>query len=356
MNILRFNKIIALALLFPVSFLACTKSDPVDDQQYKGWVVGQAENGFGTILSTSNDGLTWTRQGSQSQAAGVDLYDIHGLDQNNAWAVGGIFKGYGLILHTTDGGTTWFRQGTALQVPNVRLFSVHVVDELTIWVAGEKGALLVSKDGGNTWTPVNVSSLPPTTFYAITSFGTKSIWTVGTAVDTSMTTDTVGLIFYSSDAGITWGRQGGGELFPLKFFDVSAGNDSIVFIAGSNSVYKSSDGGKVWFKVLNLANRNMNGICAVDVENVWAVGDRDGIFHSTTGGASWDSTSPSLTGFRLMGVTVADVNRVWIVGTPTSGIGKGNIIYSRNAGNTWFIENSPVDVGFRRVSFASARR
>ena len=94
----------------------------------------------------------------------------------------------------------------------------------------------------------------------------------------------------------------------------------------------------------------------VDVENIWSVGDYDGIFHSLNGGASWDTVRPSLTGFRLMGVTVAEVNRIWIVGAPSSGTGKGTIIYSRNAGNTWFIEPSPVDAGFRRVSFASARR
>jgi photosystem II stability/assembly factor-like uncharacterized protein len=355
MNIQRFNNFPGLLAFFLLFLMACTKSDPIDDQQYKGWVVGQAASGFGTILSTSNDGLTWTRQGSQSQAAGVDLYDIHGLDQNNAWAVGGIYKGYGLILHTTDGGTNWFRLGTATQIPNVRLYAVHAVDDLTIWVAGENGALLFTKDGGTTWTRVNVSSRPPTAFYAITSFGTKSLWAVGAAADTALT-DTIGLIFYSSDGGTTWARQGSGNLLPGKFFDVSAGNDSIAFIAGSNTVYKTSNGGKGWQNVLNLPNRNMNGICAVDVENIWAVGDRDGIFHSTSGGISWDTIRPSLTGFRLMGVTVADVNRVWIVGTPSSGLGQGNIIYSRNAGDTWFIEDSPVDVGFRRVSFASARR
>jgi photosystem II stability/assembly factor-like uncharacterized protein len=100
----------------------------------------------------------------------------------------------------------------------------------------------------------------------------------------------------------------------------------------------------------------MNGICAVDVENVWVVGDRDGIFHSTSGGLKWDTVRPSLRGFRLMGVTVADVNRIWIVGSPSSGDGKGSIIYTRNAGDSWFIEDPNVDVGLRKVSFSSARR
>jgi photosystem II stability/assembly factor-like uncharacterized protein len=355
MNFPRFKKFTGLAVFSLFFIIACTKSEPINDQQYKGWVVGQAASGFGTILSTSNDGFTWIRQGSQSQAAGVDLYDIHGLDQNNAWAVGGIFKGYGLILHTTDGGTTWNRQGTVAQIPNVKLYSVHAVDKLNLWVAGENSALLYSKDGGSTWTSVNVSSIPSTTFNAITSFGTSSLWAVGAAVDTALA-DTVGLVFHSSDAGTTWTRQESGSLFPGKFFDVSAGDDSIVYIAGSNSVLRSSNGGKTWQYMLNVPNRNMNGICAVDVSNIWAVGDRDGVFHSTSGGAKWDTVRPSLKGFRLMGVTVADVNRIWIVGTPSAGTGKGSIIYSRNAGDTWFIENSPVEVGFRRVSFASARR
>ena len=212
MNVCRFNNFAGLAGFFLIFIIACTKSEPINDQQYKGWVVGQAESGFGTILSTSNDGFTWTRQGSQSQAAGVDLYDIHGLDQDNAWAVGGIFKGYGLILHTTDGGTTWSRQGTAAQIPNVRLYSVHAVDKQNIWVAGENSAILFTKDGGITWTSVNVSSLPPTIFYAINSFGTSSLWAVGATADTAFT-DTVGLIFYSSDAGASWTRQGSGYFF-----------------------------------------------------------------------------------------------------------------------------------------------
>ena len=355
MNFLRFKKFAGLAVFSLLLIIACTKSEPVNDQQYKGWVVGQAASGFGTILSTSNDGFTWTRQGSQSQAAGVDLYDIHGLDQNNVWAVGGIFKGFGLILHSTDGGTTWTRQGTAVQIPNVKLYSVHAVDKFNIWAAGENGALLFSKDGGNTWAPVNDSAISSTVFYAITSYGTASLWAVGAEADTA-SNDTLGFVYHSTNAGTTWTRQGSSSFVSVKFFDVSAGDDSIVYIAGSNSVYKSSDGGKAWQNVLNLPNRNINGICAIDVSNIWAVGDRDGVYHSTSGGAKWDTIRPSLKGFRLMGVTVADVNRIWIVGTPSSGTGKGSIIYSRNAGDTWFIENSPVEVGFRRVSFASARR
>ena len=355
MNRFRFINFIGLIVIFLVFIAACTKSKPIDDQQYKGWVVGKAESGFGSILSTSNDGLTWTRQGSQSQAAGVDLYDIHGFDQYNVWAVGGIYKGYGLILHSTDGGVNWFRQGTANQIPNVRLYSVHAIDNLNIWVAGENSALLFTKDGGNTWSSVNVTTLPVTTFYAITSFGAKSMWAVGAAADTAFT-DTVGLILYSPDAGVTWTRQGIGYMFPKKFLDASAGNDNIVFISGTNSIYKSINGGTSWQNILYFPKRNVNGICAVDVENIWAVGDNNGIYHSRNGGANWDTITPSLSGFHLMGVTVADVNRIWIVGIPSSGIGKGSIIYSRNAGDTWFIENFPVNAGFRRVSFASARR
>jgi photosystem II stability/assembly factor-like uncharacterized protein len=350
-RIFTFVCLSALILLLATS---CTKSTEVNDQQFKGWIVGQAASGYGTLLSTTNDGLTWSSQGSQSQAAGVDLYDIHGLDQNTAWAVGGILKGYGLILHTTDGGTTWNRQGTASDVPAARLYAVHAVDQSTIWVAGEGSSLIRSSDGGTTWTKVDLSAYPLSTFYAITSFG-NSIWVAGMTTD-SLTGEETGMILYSPNSGTTWMRQGEGMLRPGFFSDISAGNDSVVYVSGTNSVFKSTDGGNTWQNVLSFSNRTINGICAVDVQNIWAVGDRDGIFHSTTGGGQWDTINPSLTGYRVMGVTVADVNRIWIVGTPNSGSGTGNILYSRNAGDTWFIENSPVEAGFRRVSFASARR
>ena len=355
MNRLRIITFVGLIILMLFSFTNCDEDEPIDDQQYKGWIVGQAASGYGTILSTSNDGLTWSRQGSQSQAAGVDLYDIHSIDQNFVWAVGGIYQGYGLILHSTNGGVNWYRQGSDTEIPDVRLYAVHAIDEQHIWVAGESSAILLSEDGGATWKIISINSIPLTTFYAFTSFGTANLWIAGEAIDTT-TASTVGIILHSPDAGLTWSRQGVDSLSPQTFFDISAGNNNTVFAAGNNSVYKTVDGGDVWQKVLDLTNRNVNGICAVDVENIWAVSDFDGIYHSANGGDSWETIHPSITGFDLMGVTVADINRVWIAGTPTSGSGKGNIIYSRNAGDTWFIEDSPVDAGFRRVSFASARR
>ena len=164
-----------LLFFLPFLFTACSDDEPINDQQYKGWVVGQAESGYGTILSTSNDGMTWTRQGSQSQAAGVDLYDIHSLDQNTVWASGGIYQGYGLILHSSNGGVTWNRQGTATEIPNSKLFAIHAMDAQNIWAAGDNNSLLNSKDGGVTWTRLNIPSLPPTTFYSITTFGTNSL-------------------------------------------------------------------------------------------------------------------------------------------------------------------------------------
>ena len=352
----KFIFLISGIVLILLIVYACNKTTPeTTDQQYKGWVVGQAESGFGTILSTNNDGLTWVRQGSQSQASGVDLYDIHGLDQYNVWTVGGIYKGYGLILHSTDGGINWIRQGTSATIPNVRLYAVHAIDDLNLWAAGDNNILLNSKDGGSTWSSIALSFLPPTIFYAITSYGGTNIWAVGAAAD-SASSDTIGIVIHSIDGGTTWSRQGSGNSFPRKFFDVSAGNDSIIYIAGTNSIYKTINGGTVWQSIFNSANRNMNGICAVDVENIWSVGDGDGIYHSSNGGNSWDTVRPAITGFRLMGVTVAEVNRIWIAGAPSSGQGKGTILYSRNAGDTWFIESFPVDAGFRRISFAAARR
>ncbi|MEI6899544.1 MAG: YCF48-related protein [Bacteroidota bacterium] len=351
--------LVCLGMVTLIILGSCTKTTtPTNDTMYKGWAVGQAESGFGTIISSSNDGLNWVRQGSQSQASGVDLLDIHGIDVNNVWAVGGIYKGYGLILHSADGGISWNRQGTATEISNSKLYAVHALDLLNIWVAGDNKLLINSKDGGYTWSQVSLSSMPPTSFYSITSYGTKSLWVAGTTVDTASTSgsDTIGFVMHSTDGGTTWTRQLNGYSFPGSFLDASAGSDSIVYLSGATSVYKTLNGGNTWIKMLDAPGRNLNGICAVDVENIWTVGDADGIFHSTDGGMSWKNLIPSVRGFRYMGVTVADVNRIWIAGELTTGVGKGSILYSRNAGDTWFIEELPVETGLRRISFASARR
>jgi len=50
--------------------------------------------------------------------------------------VGDSSGGYGTILHTTDGGVTWVRQGSPADIPNTNLLEVSAVDAQHAWVVG----------------------------------------------------------------------------------------------------------------------------------------------------------------------------------------------------------------------------
>ena len=78
-----------------------------------GWVVGW----YGTILRTTDGGITWT-----PQTSGISTYllSVCFTDINNGTAVG---QG-GTIIRTTDGGTNWFSQsgGTTNILRSVYLY------------------------------------------------------------------------------------------------------------------------------------------------------------------------------------------------------------------------------------------
>jgi hypothetical protein len=63
-------------------------------------ITGTAVGGYGTILRTTNGGITWTLQTS---GTGRDLRSVSLTDANTGTAVGD----YGTILRTTNGGINW---------------------------------------------------------------------------------------------------------------------------------------------------------------------------------------------------------------------------------------------------------
>ena len=61
-----------------------------------GWAVGTS----GTILKTSNGGVTWESETSGTKS---ELTDVFFINANKGWIIGAD----GTILITTNGGTNW---------------------------------------------------------------------------------------------------------------------------------------------------------------------------------------------------------------------------------------------------------
>jgi photosystem II stability/assembly factor-like uncharacterized protein len=121
------------------------------DRQH-GFIAGEA----GTLLATDDGGDSW-----HALAVGTDktLFGVCFSTPETGWVVGID----GIILHTRDGGRSWKVQrgamgagsieelGFAEALANPGLYAVRVVGDYGV-VAGDTGMLLVTTDGGETWT------------------------------------------------------------------------------------------------------------------------------------------------------------------------------------------------------------
>jgi photosystem II stability/assembly factor-like uncharacterized protein len=102
-----------------------------------GWAVGES----GTIQRTIDGGATWTLQDAPTRKL---LYDVAASDDNHAWVVGA----GGTILRTVDGGRNWDEQSSGV---TEALRAVHFVDPQRGWAAGAKGTIISTANGGARW-------------------------------------------------------------------------------------------------------------------------------------------------------------------------------------------------------------
>ncbi len=72
---------------------------------------------------------------------GENLFAVSAPDSNNAWVVG--FNA--IIVHSCGGGAKWEIQNGGVTAP---LYDVSFVNPQTGWIAGARGTILHTKDGG----------------------------------------------------------------------------------------------------------------------------------------------------------------------------------------------------------------
>ena len=109
--------------------------------ELNGWAVGYDA----VILQTADGGQTWTVR--HLDASARPLYDILMLDAGNGIAVGG----YGTYLRTTDGGKTWAAQESPIAALGLHINSLQRLPDGSLFLAGEKGLMAYSLDGGANW-------------------------------------------------------------------------------------------------------------------------------------------------------------------------------------------------------------
>jgi photosystem II stability/assembly factor-like uncharacterized protein len=245
---------------------------------------GCAVDETGALISTSDGGSDWkVSQGSSSTSVnGIDM-----VDSDTAWAVGG--KGYpdyaGLVAHTDDGGETWNSSVVSCDYP---LWDVEFTSAMKGWAVGGYGTIMRTTDGGATWAQQESGSLQELRAIAFSSPEHGCI--VG------------GVTLVTTDGGETWVR--GAALSDAR--DVAFADDAHGTATTSSGVFTTADGGLTWHRASD-STPGSSAFYACDYagQNVWVGGASGHLCLSEDGGVEWTGTGIS--------VSESDAQRVGVL-------------------------------------------
>jgi photosystem II stability/assembly factor-like uncharacterized protein len=286
----------------------------VDSQH--GWVVGRS----GVILHTSDGGLEWKLQDSQTEN---HLYSVDFINPAQGWAVGAM----GTIVHTDDGGANWERQVSG---EDNWLYDIDCINPMECWAVGAYNVILYTSDGGETWKRQgeDLESWGWEDFMGITFISPNEGWIVG---------ERKGLIMHTVDGGVTWKLQESGLVWE-KLLGITFDNSSFAIfpqlwaVGAWGTILYTSDGGATWeHQLSDLKNKDLFDIHDIDFVNPtegWVVGGLGTILHTKNSGTTWDRQT-SVTTNWLCGVDFVSPTEGCAVGL------SGTILHTDDGGVTW---------------------
>jgi photosystem II stability/assembly factor-like uncharacterized protein len=250
-----------------------------------------------------------------------------------------------------------FRGGRVLAVAGI------AGDPQTYYFGGASGGVWKSVDGGAHWTPLfdkePVSSIGS---IAVASSDTNIVY-VGTGEGCLRGNISYGDgVYRSNDGGKTWKNLGLRDSRHIPAVLVDPRNPEVVLVAAlghafapsaERGVYRSTDGGKTWARVLYVDDRtgatgivyapsNPNVVFAAMYQvqrQPWTFtsgGPGSGLYRSTDGGATWshlqgNGLPDGILGRIGVSVSAADPNRVYAL----IEAGKGGLYRSDDGGDKW---------------------
>ena len=298
-----------------------------------GWAVGNQQSIVHTDDGTNSSG--WTTQTSPIERA---LNGVVFIDANQGWAVGNTFDTKGTIITTSNGGVTWVSQQAGMSADmNRDLFGVDFVDANNGWVVGGSGQIAATSNGGATWAQQIDIGAP--NLNRVDFVDTQNGWVVGNQATIQRT----------SNGGTTWSAQtvpgaiGTDNLFGVSFVDVNNG-----WVVGADGdILRTSNGGTTWTQQTSGVTQNLNGVFFINATTGWAVGTNIGtnqrILTTTDGGTTWNivpaasiTLTTNQTFFVLNAVKFVDTLHGWAVGNA------GRILYTSDGGSSW-VEQTRAD-------------
>jgi len=305
----------------------------VDTQN--GWCVGHVTEGeSGAVLKTNDGGENWVDVDTGFLFG--HAWAVHFVSPQEGWIAGGDCASgqHGFIIHTTDGGQSWEWQIQYWSLPFTRFYGLDFVDEDHGWAAvgGQNARVYRTTNGGTLWQESLPEGLDDVSHLCGIHFEDVSTgWVVGGHENP---TYDHGVIYRTTDGGVTWEQQGEEIqsilddvcLYDVWFVDASRG----WIVGGANSpvygvILHTEDGGDTWASQAFDAYpepARLGGVCFADPMTGWAVGAEycdsiPAVYGTTNGGQTWVA-DPGVGTWPLdvpfNGIHFLDAANGWIVG------------------------------------------
>ena len=273
-----------------------------------GFAVGDA----GTILRTTDAGMTWSPLTSGTTNA---LHDVYFFDPTQGVAVGD----QGLIRRTTDGGTNWqtITSGVEVTLQSVAFNGVNGIS------GGDSQTILYSTDAGASW------QISQTDFFGGGFPGAQMLSpTMGfVAGQNSIFGPLAGA---STDGGATWNLDdflfdnNEGGCTDVFFFDQNTGVASGAVFDGRGAIARTTDAGVSWSTL--FFDQTIQGLNFPQPTSGFAAGAGGRISHSTDAGITWTDQATG---------TSANLNEVSFASDALRGVAvgdSGTILWTTSGG------------------------
>ncbi len=254
--------------------------------------------------------------------------------------------------------------GPAFTSGRISDIAIHPENENIWYVAVGSGGVWKTINAGVTWKPI-FDDQPSYSIGCVTIDPTNphTIW-VGTGENVGGRHVGWGDgIYKSEDDGKTWKNMGLKSSEHISKVIVHPDNADVVWVAvqgplwssgGERGLYKTSDGGSTWKKVLGdnewtgvtdviIDPRNPRWLYAATWQRHRTVaaymggGPGSGLHRSTDGGETWEKLTSGIPGSNLgkIGITLSPFNPDYIYAAIELDLTKGGVFISTNRGKTW---------------------
>ncbi len=254
--------------------------------------------------------------------------------------------------------------GPAVTSGRISGFAVHPKDRSHYFVAVASGGVWKTTNAGTTWTPVFDGEGSFSIGCVVMDPRNPNVIWVGTGENNSQRSVAYGDgVYKSTDGGKTWQNMGLRASEHIGKIVIDPRDSDTVYVAaqgplwkegGDRGLYKTTDGGKTWNKVLEINEhtgvtdivmdpRNPDVLVAASWQrrrHVWTIingGPGSALHRSTDGGKTWKKVTNGVPGGDLgrIGLAMAATDPDIIYAIIEAPDGAGGIFRSPDCGLTW---------------------